>query len=183
MQGSDEFTPCKAELSSPNSDWDLCWRICRLRGLSSELASFNFKLIHGLLVTKKRQHHLNPRSSPICSHCNHQVEEDLYHALIQCSFNNEVGLSLVSVANIYIPNIHTSSLLRLELSNLPESQELPLVTLTSTILSSIWEKRHTRSRRITLFDTRTTLEAKCRLMRETRLGNCSIILEEMISKL
>ena len=182
MQGSDEFTPCRAELSSPNSDWDLCWRICRLRGLSSELASFNFKLIHGLLVTKKRQHHLNPRSSPTCSHCNLQVEEDLYHALIQCNYNNGVGLSLVSVAGIYIPDIHASSLLLLELSNLPGSQELPLISLISTVLSTIWGKRQTRAR-ITLFDTRTTLEAKCQLLRETRHSNCSVLLEEMISKL
>ena len=182
MQGSEEFTPCRAELSSPNSDWDLCWRLCRLGGLSSELASFNFKLIHGLLVTKKRQHHLNPRSSPICSHCNLQIEEDLTHALIQCSYNNGVGLSLVSVADIYIPDIHTSSLLRLELSNLSGSHELPLVTITSTILSSIWEKRQARAR-ITLFDIRTTLEAKCQVLRETRFSNSSIILEEMISKL
>ena len=182
MQGSAEFIPCRAELSSPNADWDLCWRMCRLRGLSSDLDSFNFKLLHGLLVTKKRQHHLNPRSSPICSHCNHQVEEDLDHALVQCSYNDGVGLSLVNIAGIYIPDINTSSLLRLELSNLPESQELPLVTLISTILSTIWEKRQTRAR-ITLFDTRTTLEAKCQLLRETRLSNYSIILEEMIIKL
>ena len=156
--------------------------MCRLRGRSSGLASFNFKLIHGLLVTKKGQHYLNPRPSPICSHCNHQVEEDLNHALIQCSYNDGVGLSMVSVVGVYIPKIHTSSLLRLELSNLAGSQELPLVTLIFTILSTIWEKRQTRAR-ITLFDTRTTLEAKCQLLRETRHSNCSVLLEEMISKL
>ena len=69
QQGSNEYVPCRAEALSPKSDWELCWRIGRLTGLSSDLTSFNFKLQHGLLVTKQRQNHFNPRSSSTCSLC------------------------------------------------------------------------------------------------------------------
>ena len=54
-QGRD-FIPCRAELLFPNMDRELSWRLSRLRGLSSELVSFNFKLLHGLLPVKERVH-------------------------------------------------------------------------------------------------------------------------------
>ena len=74
---------------------------------------------------------------------------------------------MLSVAQQHIPDISTASLLRLELANLSEDVELPLVTFVSATLSAIWEKRYTKSR-IVLYNIRTTLEAKCQLLRETR---------------
>ena len=37
MQGGEEYIPCRAELASPTSEWDMCWRVCRLKGLGSDL--------------------------------------------------------------------------------------------------------------------------------------------------
>ena len=68
-----QYIPCRAELSSPTTDWELSWRLCRLRGLGSDLSSFNFKLLHGLLVTKQRLHQFTPGTPSTCSHCDHQV--------------------------------------------------------------------------------------------------------------
>ena len=178
MQGGSDYIPCRAEVASPTTDWDQCWRLCRLPGLGSELSSFCFKLLHGLLVTKQRQHQLNPRTSPTCSHCDSQVEEDLQHALLQCDYNGGVGQSLLSVAQQHIPDISTASLLRLELANLSEDVELPLVTFVSATLSAIWEKRYTKSR-IVLYDIRATLEAKCQLLRETRFKDHASKLVEL----
>ena len=42
-QNTMQYIPCRAELLSPNNDWLLSWRLCRLRSLSSETISFNFK--------------------------------------------------------------------------------------------------------------------------------------------
>ena len=35
-----EYIKSRAELSSPNTDWDTCWNRARLKGLGSEATSF-----------------------------------------------------------------------------------------------------------------------------------------------
>ena len=104
------------------------------------------------------------------------------HALIQCSYNSGAGQNLLRVVQTFIPAMSASSLLRLELSGLEDGTEYSLATLISALLLSIWDKRQTRTR-ITLFDTRATLEARCLLFRKTRFSNHAAILSEMISDL
>ena len=58
--GHQQFIPCRAETRYPTNDWTVSWRLCRLPGLGSDLISFNFKLLHGLLVTRQRLHQLTP---------------------------------------------------------------------------------------------------------------------------
>ena len=87
---NDQLVPCKAELASPRSDWDTIWRLCRLDGLDSELASFNFKLIHGLLITRKGLLRLNLSTNTISNLCTDQAKDSIVHSLIYCSFNNKV---------------------------------------------------------------------------------------------
>ena len=38
--GVSEFLPCKAELASPTTDWELSWFLCRQQGLPPDLSSF-----------------------------------------------------------------------------------------------------------------------------------------------
>ena len=102
-----QYIPCRTELASPTTDWDLCWRLCRLMGVGSELASFSFQLLHGLFVTKKRAHQYMRGPTATCSHCADQVDEDLQQAFIDCSYNCGVGQSLLRVAQIHIPEIST----------------------------------------------------------------------------
>ena len=173
-----QFKPCRAEIASPSTDWALSWKMCRLQGLGSDLATFNFKLLHKLLVTKERIHHLTPASSPLCNHCSN-TNEDLLHALIYCEYNQDAGNKLLSTVQQYIPAMSGPALLRLELADLPEDDEFSLTFFASSILMFIWEKRMTRSR-ISLFDIRATLEAKCLLLRKTRLAHHVPILEEML---
>ena len=177
-----QYIPCRAEISSPLTDWSLSWRICRMAGLGSDLASFNLKLLHGLLVTRQRLHHLTPAASARCAHCDEQIDEDLQHALIHCNYNNGTGENLLRVAQIYIPAMSAASLLRLELVNLDGTTEYSLATLISACLMCIWDKRYTRAR-IIPFDTRATLEARCLLLRKTRFANQATILAEMIQNL
>ena len=79
------YIPCRAEAATPDGDWDLSWRLCRLPILSSLLTSFNFKLLHLLLPTKARLHHLTPNTSPLCSLCTEMAVEDVKHALHCCN--------------------------------------------------------------------------------------------------
>ena len=177
-----QYIPCRSELSSPTTDWDLSWRLCRLNGLGSELSSFNFKLLHGLLVTKQRIHQFTPATAAVCSHCVDQVEEDLQHALIHCNYNDGAGQSLLSVVQTHSPDVTAASLLRLELINLPEDHELPMVTLISALLLAVWDKRLAKSR-ISLYDIRATLEARCQLLRETRYRNQADNMKDLINAL
>ena len=177
-----KYIPCRSELSSPTTDWELSWRLCRLAGLGSDLHSFNFKLLHGLLVTKQRIHHFTPGTPATCSHCQDGVQEDLQHALIHCSYNDGAGQALLSAVQVHLPETDAASLLRLELSNLEQELEYPLVLFTSSILMAIWDKRLSKTR-ITLYEIRTTLEASCLLLRETRFNNQVAKFVELINYL
>ena len=120
-----DFKPCRADILSPNTDLALSWKICRLKGLGSNSTSFNFKLLHRLLVTKERLHHLTPAVSPLCPFCS-TANEDLVHALISCQYNHDVGDKLLSTVQKCIPDISGPALLRLEFTDLPEEEEFCL---------------------------------------------------------
>ena len=184
VQGQQQYIPCRAENKAPTNDWATSWRLCRLSGLGSELVSFNFKLLHGLLVTRQRLHHLTPAAAATCFHCDAQVDEDLQHALIYCSYNHGVGQALLHPVQASMPELSATSLLRLELPSLATDAdaELSTVTFISTVLQEIWNKRLSKTR-ILLFDIRATLEARCLLLRKSRLGNSYETLSSLIQSL
>ena len=126
--------------------------------------------------------HFTRGTAATCTHCDAHVDEDLQHALLHCSYNHGVGQSLLSVAQIHIPDITAASLLRLELASISEEHELPLATFISAVLLAIWDKRYTKSR-ILLYDIRATLEARCQLLRETRYESTVSILSDMINEM
>ena len=165
--GHQQFIPCRAETRYPTNDWTVSWRLCRLPGLGSDLISFNFKLLHGLLVTRQRLHQLTPAANATCSHCDAQVDEDLQHALIDCSYNSGAGQALLSTGQGYIPELTAASLLRLELPSLEADAELSIVTFISAVMMELWNKRMSKSR-IQLYDIRATLKARCLLLRKSR---------------
>ena len=179
-QGSLNYIPCRAEISAPGCDWELTWRRCRLNGLGSELVSFNFKLLHSLLVTKKRMNQLHRNSSPLCILCDDQVDEDLQHALLSCKHNDGAGQWLMSVVEDQIPNITAEALLRLDLPVMSEENELAITLLISVVLSEIWDRRMKKVR-IRLFEIRSTLEARCLLLRETRFKSHASVLTEFLN--
>ena len=181
MDGAGTFKPCRVELSSPGVDWTLSWRLCRLSGLGSELTSFNFKLLHQLLVSRVRLHQLTPAASPLCTRCSN-TNEDLLHLFIDCECNNDVGKNLLNSIKNVIPNITGEALLRLEFANLPADLEFPITYFTSFVLMTIWEKKMSKSR-IIPFDIRSTLEAKCILLRKTRNREHVPILEDLLRNL
>ena len=176
------FIPCRAELISPQSDWENIWRLCRLEGIDSVLAPFNFKLLHGLLITKKGLQRLSIESLSSCNLCSQDTEDTLEHSIIDCNFNNGIGATALQIARVFSPDVSPEALLRLEFSDVSEELELSLVTFTSTIFHVIWEKRFC-SVKPTLFEVRCQLEARCQILRETRFSTSVDQLSDMIRML
>ena len=52
--GQREYIKCRVERSSPDTDWEQCWRLARLPGIGPENTSFLFKLMHQILPTQER---------------------------------------------------------------------------------------------------------------------------------
>merc|ERR1712030_15134 len=77
-QETRQYIPCSCELLSPDNDW-------RLRGLSSEMTSFNFKLLPRLLPVKDRLHKITPTTPATCTLCSNSQPETVEHALLSCA--------------------------------------------------------------------------------------------------
>ena len=105
--------------------------------------------------------------------------ETLEHALISCSYNEGAGQTLVSAIQRIIPSLTVKELLLLQFPDLSEDQEMAIVFLTTATLQEIWTKRH-KKMRISIYDIRTTLEAKCLLLRETRFPNLHQSLQDLL---
>ena len=180
-QQSLQFIPCRTERSNPQQDWQLTWRLSRLKGLNSEMMTFNFKLLHGLLPVKGRINEMTPSSPAECNLCSLSCEESLYHAFVSCTFNHEVFHSLVKVIKMVLPNVTNDELLRFSFKDLSQSQEFPVMFVVSSFLLEIWSRRVKKSK-ICLYEIRTTIEAKCSLLRETRFnGSCATIQDMLIN--
>ena len=165
-----QYVPSRAELLSPQNDWQLSWRLYRLRGLSSEMKSFNFKLPHHLLPVKHRLHQLTPNTSSSCNLCQDSIPETTEHALLWCGYNHGTGQALLNTLHEVIPSLTPDQLLLLQFPDLTEAQEVSVVFLTTAWLLEVWTRR-TKKVRINLFEIRTSLEARCSMLRETRFGS------------
>ena len=111
-----EYIETRAELASPNTDWDTCWKRARLKGLGSEATSFLWKLLHCLLPSEQRLAKILPNSSDLCKWCPNPIPADLSHYLFQCSSTREVGEWLLNIVRHYDPYVTAPRLLDLSLS-------------------------------------------------------------------
>ena len=123
-------------------------------------------------------HRANDDVSQHCRAAGCTEVEDLDHSLVQCQANQQVGSRLLQVLQQYQPNLTTAALLRLEI-DVEAEQELPLVWLTAATLLSIWDQRKTCTR-VQPHLTRSQLEAKANILRETRLTNTAVMLNDLI---
>ena len=103
------------------------------------------------MATKQSVHHLSPAASANCTHCEAGTEEDTEHAFLHCRYNSGAGQVLLNIVQRQTNNTTASSLLRLELPNLTEDDELSITTFISAFLLAIWERRNTKLR-LLLYD-------------------------------
>merc|ERR1711888_292360 len=140
-QETGQYIPCSCELLSSDNDWQISWKLCRLRGLSSEMTSFNFKLLHRLLPVKDRLHKITPTTPATCTLCSNSQPETLEHALLSCAYNAGTGHALFNALQRVLPSLTADQLLLLHFDDITETQELPLVFLSTAILMDVWNRR------------------------------------------
>ena len=109
---------------------------------------------------------------------NTEKEENLIHSLIDCDFNDGIGELVLRTVRRFNPNLIKEALIRLDFGDTTDDQELPLVTYVSTVLQYLWEKRY-KIMKPNIYDIRCSLEAKCRLLRESSFLNAAVILSEL----
>ena len=163
-----KYTPCRAELASPENDWERSWYLARLRGIGPEMTTFLWRLLHKLLPTQDRVYKIvkTKTSSPICQLCQENSVEDLHHAFFSCSFNSNAGSLLTRSLSSLIARVTDKKILLLDIDIEPED-EFPAVWLISHFLHYIWSSR-VEKRKVKLYAVRADLEARASLLRETR---------------
>ena len=106
----------------------------------------------------------------------------LMKVLWERKFHDSVGQDLLHIVQDYVPGLTVASMLRLELSDMEMETELVVVTFISAILLEIWSSRmmKTKLRRSII---RTNLEARCQILRKTRLNFNHEAFSNMINNL
>ena len=174
------FTPCKVEPASPSTDWSLSWAACRQPGIPPDLASFLWKMMHGLLLSQAKLHRMGTTQSPTCKMKGCSEDGTIQHELISCSKNDEIGQKLIRCLHYYVPGLQVEAALRLEFGDTDEDHSLPLTLLTAIILQAVWKQREPgvpiRSYRV-----RAEMEQYINLLRTTRHINSVTLLETMLN--
>ena len=167
-EGRRELVPCKVEEREPSAPWLESYRLSRLKGISPQTKSFNFKLIHTLLPSKERVHHLNPNLSPLCW-CNSGEDESYTHLFFICRYNKEAGDALLRCVRSYDSELTESKALTFRIKT-DGCFEMAIVSLLSTGLEVIWSNR-LQKRRTNLVTMRSDLEWAAILRRKSRNSN------------
>ena len=176
-----EYRKSRSELSSPSTDWELTWGRARLKGLGSEATSFLWKLLHHILPTEERVARILPNSSEYCRQCPTPTPANLEHCFFNCVSTNNVGRSLLQAIRLHDPAVTPAGLLRLEFTA-EEANEMPIVWVTAQTLLYMWGVRQ-NGRIVDLFTTRTVLETKINLLRETRFRNEHACIKEIVEQM
>ena len=157
---------CKVEERDPNTDWQLSYHLGRLKGLSPQVKTFNFKLIHQLLPCKERISQILPASSPACILCRTQEPESILHAFFNCELNRDASLYLLSLTRVYDHSITMEKISKLQVVT-DILYELPTTLILCTGLELIWRNRHAR-KSTRLYDIRAELECLVATLRQSR---------------
>ena len=157
---------CKVEEREPGINWQLSFQLARLKGLSPQIKSFNFKLLHQILPCKERLSQILPSTSPSCSLCNAQQPESIIHAFFDCNRNSEAAEFLLHLTRIYDSSITPEKVTKLQITS-EALYELPTLLVLCSGLELIWrnrlDKKSTR-----LYDIRAELECLVMALRKSR---------------
>ena len=165
--GPRHFLPCRAELASTDTDWELSWENCRQPGVSPELASFLWLMLHDLLSTQARLHQMGAVKSAQCKMQDCKEEGTLQHELLHCEKNDRVGNLLIACLQRCVPDLQATGILRLEFGNPGDEISLAMTWLTAITLRFIWKEREAGSS-IRAYRVRAELEQYINLLRTTR---------------
>ena len=106
---------------------------------------------------------------------------DLEHCFFSCVKTGDVGGSLLTAIRQHEPAVTPAGLLRLEFQE-EGDKELPLVWITAHTLLYMWTTR-VSGRVVDLYLTRSMLETKVNLLRETRYANAVNLINKILEDL
>ena len=139
-------------------------------------------MLKDLLTTQVRLHRVltNERSSN-CTLCDLEVQGDLLHTLISCSYNLGSGDWLLRCLTTLIPHLQPRQMLALNFdTDLQANHNMAVTWFTANGLYEIWGAR-IKKKRPELFLIRATLEAKIMLLRKSRYSYICDIISTMLA--
>ena len=157
---------CKVEEREPENNWQNSFYLARLKGLSPQVKSFNFKLLHQILPLKERLSQILPATSPACPLCRTHEPESIMHALFNCEKNSEAAQYMLQLTRVYDSTISMDKITRLQL-NTEVLHELPTLLAVCTSLELIWRNRQLK-KSTRLYDIRAELESQVLALRKAR---------------
>ena len=152
-----------------------------MKGIGSDATSFLWKLLHRILPTEERVARILPNSSANCRQCTNPTQATLEHCFFECVCSGHVGQSLLGAVRHHDPSVTQAGLLRLEFES-EEAMEYSIVWVTAQTLLYIWGER-LAGRIVDLIVTRTILETKINLLRETRFRNFQDSITEILEQM
>ena len=175
--GSQENVLCRIERKHPDYDWESLWVKLRLPGLSSNVVSFVWKMVHDILTTEER---INATLGNIPATCryggeNEQVANQI-HCLFNCSLTYVIGQWLLKTVRIYGP-ISENDILRF---NVPNNSAL--IWTIATTLHYSWSER-VRHKAVDPPSFKAYLEAELLLMKETKYRRLANEISMMIREI
>ena len=168
--------PCKAELASPVTKWDIVWNQVRLPCLGSENSSFIWRLLHRLLPTEARLAEIQPQKVPTCrQNCPRDQSADLIHVFFKCKLSENVGNWLTKIVEQTIPLSSPALVLKLDM----DGNEALIWIVVRTLLF-IWKLRQ-RNKTASLVDCLATLTSEVKILASTRHSITVAIIKNYIS--
>ena len=156
----------KVEERNPQNDWNKIFHLARLKGLTPEIKSFNFKLLHGILPCKERLSQLLPNVSATCCLCYDEQPESINHIFFQCRASSEASQYLLNLVQVYDSSVSRDNMIMLNIST-DILYELPVILILCTGLQLIWKKR-VEKKSTSLHETRAELECLVSTLRRSR---------------
>lgn len=175
--------PTRTEIINPTADWGLAWHLARLRGLPGDLADHMFRLLHDVLPTQERVARLGGnrgnRLPGVCRLCKPDTTETLIHCYFECPSNSQVASCLVNCIQQICPGATRKDLLLLQLE-VEDQYELPIVTIISSALKTIWDKR-SQSKAVTFSHIKAEIETRAHtLARSPKYNSASISIMNLL---
>ena len=157
---------CKIEERFHDVDWQHSYSLARLKGLSPQVKSLNFKLIHQILPVKERLSHILPATSPSCLLCRTQEPESIIHVFFECVKVQEAADYIIKLSRVYDPVISKEKITRLQVHT-QMLYELPTMVILCSGLDLIWRNR-LRKQGTRLYEIRAELESQVLALRKSR---------------
>ena len=174
------------ETLHPDTDWPATWSLVRMKGLGSDLISFQFKMLHRLLPTRQRVARLglDEGQAGLCLQCRREVE-DCVHCFFDCPQNMVVGLALLGCVQQLCPGLSADAAVRLELGvRLSDEENLAALCILTTGLKYIWEARtRTEKKLVHKYNMRAEIEARISILRKTRHEASAMLVDELVEML